>query len=247
MHKPFSLIYVIFLAFLALSLFFLFAFFASFAGRAFLEAFYIKIGALFIAYVCFMLGVFVSLIVSRDVLRNFFFSSAVVLAVLSLVLFVEFTKASMNSGLTFIMLSAGLFFNFYVFNFILRPAIAYYKKQKTSKETYAKRREYQRYIDTLQVKCRCKSHNIDCVSYDISGSGIRLILSKFVPEQEELDLEIYLENDSRPVYAKGLVVWAAKVGLNKKESFYAGVKFTKIDSADKIRLLWKHIYKSLKA
>ena len=80
-------------------------------------------------------------------------------------------------------------------------------------------------------------------AYDVSGAGVRITVDKKLNSGALVEMEIYLPGDSRPIVAKGEVIWAQKckkktaVSLTpEKEYFYAGIKFTVIDENNRNRI-----------
>jgi Tfp pilus assembly protein PilZ len=76
--------------------------------------------------------------------------------------------------------------------------------------------------------------------YDISGGGLRLVVEEEMPVQAQLDLKIYRAGDSRPIFAKGKVVWMKRLG--KRNLFHVGVEFIDIEPGDRVRMMLKQLY-----
>ncbi|MBU1007298.1 MAG: PilZ domain-containing protein [Candidatus Omnitrophica bacterium] len=77
--------------------------------------------------------------------------------------------------------------------------------------------------------------------YDISASGIRLIIQEEIDAGRDIELKMYIPQDVRPIFATGRIVWKTEFFLEKK-TFHVGAKFIKIDSSDILRLSLKQVY-----
>jgi hypothetical protein len=77
--------------------------------------------------------------------------------------------------------------------------------------------------------------------YDLSARGMRLVLDKPLPLSELVELKIIIPYDSRPVFAKGKVIWSKELSVQERE-FHVGLVFTQIDPGDKSRLILKQVY-----
>lgn len=74
---------------------------------------------------------------------------------------------------------------------------------------------------------------------NISKEGALLVLDKKLRQGEEIHLTMDVPGDNVPVYASCQVAWQS--GALENNSYETGVKFVKIDSSDKGRLL-EYIY-----
>ena len=72
---------------------------------------------------------------------------------------------------------------------------------------------------------------------DISKFGIRLPLSKILNAGAVLNMHIYTEQDSNPVFATGRVKWTRADISHSPHTVEAGIEFTEIESGDIEKLL----------
>ena len=66
-----------------------------------------------------------------------------------------------------------------------------------------------------------------CLSFDLSESGVRIELNKFVPLGTEVSLQLSLENNNK-VDCVGEIVWIVKIPFSDR--YQAGLEFSKEDA-----------------
>ena len=84
--------------------------------------------------------------------------------------------------------------------------------------------------DIVSAKCRA-SYRVK----NISKEGALLVLDKKLREGDEISLSMAVPGDNVPIFASCQVAWQQPDA--KSSLYHTGVKFTKIDSSDKGRLL----------
>ncbi len=102
------------------------------------------------------------------------------------------------------------------------------------------RRRFLRFDTALNALCEIVSDRNKASSKvkNISKEGALLVLTKPLCQGSEIKLSMDVPGDNVPIFATGQVAWQKSEGGS---GFETGVKFTKIDSADKGRLL-EYIY-----
>ena len=103
------------------------------------------------------------------------------------------------------------------------------------------RRRFLRFKTALSALCEFVNTQLKG-SYtvkNISKEGALLELDKPIPQGEELTLSMEVPGDNIPIFASCEIAWQKESTKGKK--YDTGVKFTKIDSSDKGRLL-EYIY-----
>lgn len=103
------------------------------------------------------------------------------------------------------------------------------------------RRRFLRFETALNALCENVSKQFR-KSYqvkNISKEGALIIADKKFSQGEELNLSMDVPGDNIPVFAFCEVAWQKDLGKNG--SYETGLKFTKIESSDKGRLL-EYIY-----
>ncbi len=105
------------------------------------------------------------------------------------------------------------------------------------------RRRFMRFETVLNALCETVSENGRSSSEikNISKDGALLILAKQLTQGSELKLSMDVPGDNVPVFASCEVAWQKISSSNAPKGYETGVKFTKIDNADKGRLL-EYIY-----
>lgn len=77
---------------------------------------------------------------------------------------------------------------------------------------------------------------------NISKEGALLVIDKPLKEGAELNLSMDVPGDNVPIFASCKVAWQkGPMGFNNDATYETGVKFVKIESSDKGRLL-EYIY-----
>ncbi len=103
------------------------------------------------------------------------------------------------------------------------------------------RRKFLRFDTALHALCEIVSQKCRA-SYEvknISKEGALIITDKKLDKGDELNLSMDVPGDNVPVFASCQVAW--QKGLKNNGPYETGLKFTKIDSSDKGRLL-EYIY-----
>jgi len=122
--------------------------------------------------------------------------------------------------------------------------------EKRDKRRYAfqDRRMSKRFGGSAKVTYRLLQEPLiegEALVRDVSLRGIRLSLDKKLPLDIPLELKIFIEEDSRPIFVIGEVVWLKEIDLGKGK-FEVGIKFTDVDTSDRLRLISRYIYGSVK-
>ena len=104
------------------------------------------------------------------------------------------------------------------------------------------RRKFLRFDTTLNALCESVSDSGASSSAvkNISKDGALLILAKQLTEGSELKLSMDVPGDNVPIFASCEVAWQRSDGYGPG-TYETGVKFTKLENADKGRLL-EYIY-----
>jgi len=107
------------------------------------------------------------------------------------------------------------------------------------------RRRFTRWTiaDKVYYKQEGSSEEYECLSKDISCSGMCFSPSKAVTPNSDLDLKIYVGNDYSPVLVKGKVVWVAPSMSSADAPFLAGVHFDSIKDSDK-DAIFNYVYQN---
>ena len=85
----------------------------------------------------------------------------------------------------------------------------------------------------------CSMTNKDCLNVDImnlSPGGIGISSVNRLHEGDVIELEVKVPGDDIPLFVKGEVVWV-KQDNSKSDMYKAGIKLTKMEAADKKRLI----------
>ena len=83
------------------------------------------------------------------------------------------------------------------------------------------------FLDKPAVKTKSYLRNL-------SKEGLRLIGGGPLKKGSAIELEMNIPGDNIPIYAFGEVAWTGQTG---ESGYDAGIKFTKIKSHDRLRLL----------
>ncbi len=70
---------------------------------------------------------------------------------------------------------------------------------------------------------------------DLSGGGLRLIVSEEIPLNTPCELTIHLPEEQRPLAAAGSVTWCRRRSSRGKTAFEIGVTFTTMSRAERER------------
>ncbi len=97
------------------------------------------------------------------------------------------------------------------------------------------RRRFPRWsvCDKVFYKKQGCGEECECLSKDISYSGMCFSLPEAVTPNTELDLRMQLCSDSAPIQAKGTVRWVSPSKNVQENLFLAGVKFNLLKDIDK--------------
>ena len=103
------------------------------------------------------------------------------------------------------------------------------------------RRRFLRFTTALTALCEIVNARIRGTYKvkNISKDGALLELDTRLQQGEELSLSMEVPGDNVPIFASCQIAWQKE--LNKGKAYETGVKFTKINSSDKGRLL-EYIY-----
>jgi len=103
------------------------------------------------------------------------------------------------------------------------------------------RRRFLRFKTALEALCELVSEKAKGTYKvkNISKDGALLELDKRLRLGDELNLSMEVPGDNVPIFASCQIAWQKESG--KRNAYDTGVKFTKIDSSDKGRLL-EYIY-----
>lgn len=99
------------------------------------------------------------------------------------------------------------------------------------------RRKSKRFSTILDIEYRTLTHNpiygnVSC--RDLSKGGLSFHSKNHIEKGTNVELKMNVPGDNMPVFANGTVAWA--------EGSKTGVKLTRIERADQVRIL-EHIYK----
>ena len=101
------------------------------------------------------------------------------------------------------------------------------------------RRKFLRFETALSALCDIVKEKSKAASRvkNISKDGALIVLDKKLGEGSELNLSMDVPGDNVPIFATCQVAWQKSAG----KQYETGVRFTKIENADKGRLL-EYIY-----
>lgn len=85
--------------------------------------------------------------------------------------------------------------------------------------------------------CQEKELNGTSCVKDLSREGTRFLISKKLNRGTLINMKFVLPGDPRPVYLTGEVMWTAEIVEQTYPDYMIGIKFRKIDSFDRVRLL----------
>ncbi len=106
------------------------------------------------------------------------------------------------------------------------------------------RRRWLRFETALNALCEIirDKHKASSKVKNISKEGALIVVNKPLEEGDEINLSVDIPGDNVPIFASGQVAWQRSDGRHQKgDEYETGVRFTKIESADKGRLL-EYIY-----
>jgi len=99
------------------------------------------------------------------------------------------------------------------------------------------RRKYMRFNAVLDVLCNLldkPANKTKSYLRNLSKEGLRLIGRTPFKKGSAIELEMKIPGDNIPIYAFGEVAWANETAQSEYD---AGIKFTKIKSHDRLRIL----------
>lgn len=107
------------------------------------------------------------------------------------------------------------------------------------------RRKHSRTVGLVNVKYKMPTLQIEgqSLAKNISGGGIRILIRGKLGGVESLELgamaelEINLQDDSKPIFATAEVRWSLGVLEMGKKYFDAGLKFNTIEDGDRNRII----------
>lgn len=96
-----------------------------------------------------------------------------------------------------------------------------------------------------KIKAEKYSFEDEVDSVNISGGGIMIPITKKLPIETQVDLEIFLPDEKPPIKTKGKIAWIKSVSekeedarpIDKLCSGIEFIEFTKINDDDEARLL----------
>ncbi len=74
------------------------------------------------------------------------------------------------------------------------------------------------------------------LSRDLCREGIKVNSDQLIPEGTQLDLEIAIPDDPKPIYSNGIVMWS-KPSDGIEQGFDQGLRLMNMDPVDKFRVL----------
>lgn len=106
------------------------------------------------------------------------------------------------------------------------------------------RRKFLRFSSNVGIEYRINNEReMSGSSYvkDLSREGMRFLMPRRVENGTIMGLKFLLPGDKKPIYITGEVVWINEYEESRDFGYAVGVKFYKIDSFDRVRLL-DHAY-----
>ncbi|MDD5449261.1 MAG: PilZ domain-containing protein [Candidatus Omnitrophica bacterium] len=106
------------------------------------------------------------------------------------------------------------------------------------------RRKFLRFTTDVGMEYRTyQDRQITGLSFikNISREGIGFFISRKLEKGALLDVKFALPGDTRPIYLTGEVVWISESAEKKDFEYDVGVRFFKIDTLDRGRLI-DHAY-----
>ncbi|MCG3175974.1 MAG: hypothetical protein MOGMAGMI_00912 [Candidatus Omnitrophica bacterium] len=101
----------------------------------------------------------------------------------------------------------------------------------------AERRKYMRFNTPMDVEYRTLTLNPifgKALAKDLSREGVRFGVKQSIPVGTPVEICLNVPGDNLPVFATGKIAWA--------DGFEAGVKLTKIQQRDRLRVL-EYVYR----
>ncbi len=96
-----------------------------------------------------------------------------------------------------------------------------------------------------KIKAEKYSFEDEVDSVNVSGGGIMIPITRKLPVETQVDLEIFLPDEKPPIKTKGKIVWIRSVSKKEEDNLPSDrlcsgiefVEFTKINDDDEVRLL----------
>lgn len=107
--------------------------------------------------------------------------------------------------------------------------------------TAAEKRGATRIKDSMGAQVLDDNGWFDAKVVDVSGTGVRLLLTHVLAKGKELEVKLFLPFDNRTVYVMAKVMWVREM-YPENNIFHAGMMFTKIDPADRLRLTFTNLF-----
>ncbi len=110
-------------------------------------------------------------------------------------------------------------------------------KKPTHQEQMNERRKYLRFNTPVDIQYKTLTLNPlfgKALAKDLSKEGLRIGMKDQVPVGTALEIQMNVPGDNLPVFATGKVAWA--------DGFDTGVRLTKINQADRMRVL-EYVYR----
>ena len=101
------------------------------------------------------------------------------------------------------------------------------------------RRKFKRFDAYMSVKYKVAGLAEDqgvCLSKDLSREGLKITSNSHIDEGTNMDLEIQIPDDPKPVQTSGKVMWS-RAAEGHNQGFDQGVRFVMMDPVDKFRVL----------
>ena len=102
------------------------------------------------------------------------------------------------------------------------------------------KRKFLRFSTSVMMEYRlCREKEIDgiaCVK-ELSREGMRFSVNRRLDRGTLLDVKLILDQDSKPVFLTGEIVWVKEPQRKKDFEYLAGAKFFKIENFDKSKIL----------
>lgn len=110
---------------------------------------------------------------------------------------------------------------------------------KTEQVKADERRKFKRFDAFMSIHYKVddpKKISGISLSQDLCRDGIKISTSEPIIVGSQVDMEIDIPDDPKPVICKGEIVWSKKA-QDDETGFEEGVHFTAIDPVDKFRIL----------
>ena len=101
------------------------------------------------------------------------------------------------------------------------------------------RRKFKRFDAYMSVRYQLSSSEEGkgiALSKDLSREGLKFNSPTRLPEGSDLNLELDIPDDPKPVHTTGRIVWSQSTP-GQDQGFDIGIRFTMMDPVDKFRVL----------